>query len=112
MRARSPMLGVNPDRPIDLGAMSIIREVDTVAKKMNLPYFLVGAMARDVLLGHVLGLNSRRATRDVDFAFALVNWAQFRQIHDRLIANGCFAAVRAIAHRLLFSPSAQERRVD
>ena len=45
-----------------------MREVDTVAKDLRLPYFLVGAMARDVLLGHVFGLNPGRATRDVDVA--------------------------------------------
>ena len=108
------MFCVKLDRPVDPVAVSVMREVDTVAREMHLPYFLVGAMARDVLLGHVFGLNTGRATRDVDFAFALADWAQFRQIQDRLIASGRFAAVRDIAHRLLFSPDGddQGRMVD
>ena len=91
-----------------------MHEIDAVAKGLNLPYFLVGAMARDLLLGHVFGLSTGRATRDVDFAFALEGWEQFRQIQDRLIASGRFAAVRDIAHRLLFSSGNgdQRRMVD
>jgi predicted nucleotidyltransferase len=81
-----------------------MREINAVARDLHLPYFLVGAMARDVLLGHVFGLNPGRATRDMDFAFALAGWEQFRQIQERLISGGRFTAVRDVAHRLLFSP--------
>jgi predicted nucleotidyltransferase len=71
-------------------------------------------MARDVLLGHVFGLDMGRATRDMDFAFALEGWKQFQQLQERLIAGGHFVAVRDITHRLLFCPGshAQEYMVD
>jgi predicted nucleotidyltransferase len=87
-----------------------MREVDTVAKDLCLPYFLVGAMARDVLLGHVFGLNPGRATRDVDVAFALAGWEQFRQLQDRLISGGRFVAVRDVVHRLLFRLDGGDQR--
>lgn len=57
MTERLRMLCVKPDRPVDPITVSIMREIDAVAKEMNLSYFLVGAVARDVLLGHVFGLN-------------------------------------------------------
>lgn len=98
------MLYVLPDRPVDPLAVSVMRAIDAVAKELHLPYFLVGAMARDVLLGHVLGPNPGRATRDLDVAFALEDWEQFQQIQDRLIAGGRFVVVRGVAHRLLFNP--------
>jgi predicted nucleotidyltransferase len=98
------MLYVTSDRPVDPIAVSVMRAVDAVAKDLHLSYFLVGAMARDVLLGHVFGLNPGRATRDMDVAFALQDWEQFQQIRDRLIADGGFVVVRDVAHRLLFSP--------
>lgn len=59
MTERLHMLCVKPDRPVDPITVSIMREIDAVAKELNLPYFLVGAMARDVLLGHVY--RNRRA---------------------------------------------------
>lgn len=81
-----------------------MRTVDAVAKDLDLAYCLIGAMARDVLLGHVFGLDPGRATRDVDVAFALESWEQFQQIQHRLIAGGRCVAARDVTHRLLFSP--------
>ena len=98
------MLCVLPTRPLNPIAVSVIREVDAVAQALHLSYFLIGAMARDVLLGHVFGLDTGRATRDMDFAFALAGWEQFQQLQERLIAGGHFVAVRDIMHRLLFRP--------
>jgi predicted nucleotidyltransferase len=108
------MLCVQPNRPVDPIAVSVMREVDAVAQELHLSYFLIGAMARDVLLGHVFGLHTGRATRDMDFAFALEGWEQFQQIQERLIASGHFVAVRDITHRLLFRPGGgvQEHMVD
>lgn len=98
------MLYVLPDRPVDPLAVSVMRAIDAAAKELRLPYFLVGAMARDVLLGHVFGLDPGRVTRDLDVAFALEDWEHFQQLQDRLIASGRFVAVRDVVHRLLFSP--------
>ena len=108
------MLCVQPNRPLNPIAVSVMREVDAVAQDLHLSYFLMGAMARDVLLGHVFGLNTGRATRDMDFAFAIEGWEQFQQIQDRLIAGGHFVAVRDITHRLLFRPgcNVQEYMVE
>lgn len=108
------MLCVPPHRPVDPIAVSVMREVDAVAQEFHLSYFLIGAMARDVLLGHVLGLPTGRATRDMDFAFALESWQQFQHIQERLIAGGHFVAARDLTHRLLFRPDSgvQEHMVD
>jgi predicted nucleotidyltransferase len=108
------MLCVQPDRHVDPIAVSIMRAVDAVAHELHLSYFLIGAMARDVLLGHVFGLNTGRATRDIDFAFALEGWEQFQQLQERLMASGHFVAVPKITHRLLFRPGGrvQDRMVD
>ena len=97
------MLCVKSDRPVDPIIVSIMHAVDTIAKDLGLSYVLIGAMARDVLLGHVFGLDPGRATRDVDVAFALESWEQFQQLQDRLIAGGRFVATRDVTHRLLFS---------
>jgi predicted nucleotidyltransferase len=79
-----------------------MRQINAVAGDLNFSYFLIGAMARDVLLWHIFGLNPGRATRDVDFAFVLAGWEQFWQLQDRLISSGHFVAVRDVVHRLLF----------
>ncbi|MGH6635646.1 MAG: hypothetical protein ACRED0_05755 [Gammaproteobacteria bacterium] len=68
------------------------------------PYFVAGALARDIVLNGVFGLASGRATRDVDFAVALESWEQFEAIKAQLIATGRFEAVREVAQRLYYKP--------
>lgn len=65
------------DRSLHPTVVSAISTIATVARRLRLPYCRVGPIARDVLLGHVFGLHSRRATRDVDIAWALEDWEQF-----------------------------------
>lgn len=91
-----------PDRPIDQITVSVIREVKRVVDGLGLETYLVGATARIILLEHVHGLNVGRATRDIDFAFAVESWDQFQAIKTRLIETTKFEEVKGVAQRLKF----------
>lgn len=97
------MLKPLPDRPIDLITVAVIREVKSVVGDLGLDTYLVGATARIILLEHVHGLRVGRATRDIDFAFAVESWDQFQAIKARLISTSKFYAVEGVAHRLKFN---------
>lgn len=71
------MLFVILDRPVDPLTVHVSREIDRVARELNLAYFLAGAMARDIVLTNVFGIDTGLATRDVDFGVAVGNWEQF-----------------------------------
>jgi predicted nucleotidyltransferase len=79
------MLSVTPDYPLDPSVVAIMREVDRLIRQMKLSYFVCGAIARDILLRHVHGVETGTATVDVDFAVAIENWAQFEGIKAQLI---------------------------
>ncbi|UUZ57025.1 hypothetical protein LP419_20335 [Massilia sp. H-1] len=79
-------------RPIDGMNLVVIRELHTAASALGLRALLIGATARVVLIEHVLGLDAGRATRDVDFAFAMETWAQFEALKQRLIDQHGFTA--------------------
>lgn len=100
------MLRPHPDHPIEEETVDLIREVTDVARQIGLPVFLVGAMARILLLEHVYGLPRGRATRDIDFAFAVADWDTFEAIKAALIETSRFNASNGIAHRLFYRPSA------
>jgi len=70
---------------------------------------LVGAMARDVLLSFAHGIRVARATTDMDFAFGLDGWNSFAGLRNALLADGSFAEVPGVLHRLVFE---QCHRVD
>ena len=82
------MLSVAPERPVAAFALDVLALVDRVTRELALDYFVIGAMARDILLYHVLGLDTGRATLDVDLAVALDSWAEFDAIKARLIETG------------------------
>lgn len=96
------MLSVRPDRPIDRLTVVVMREVSLVLGDLGLSHFLCGAMARDVLLTHVYGIETGIATLDVDFGVAVESWEQFENIKNRLIATGKFESAQKMAHRLSY----------
>lgn len=69
----------------------------------DLPYYLAGATARDLLLEHAHGINPGRDTRDLDLAIMLANWEAFEQIRLALIESGHFAPLNDVLHKLLFN---------
>jgi len=96
------MPSIKPEYPLDSVVLAVMREVHTLITEMRLSYFVCGAVARDVLLRHVHGIETGRVTADVDFAVALERWEQFYEIKDRLIKTERFEAAGRIAQRLYY----------
>lgn len=69
----------------------------------DLPYYLVGATARDLLLEHAHGINPGRDTRDLDLAIMLADWKAFEQARLALIDSGHFAPLNDVLHKLRFN---------
>lgn len=68
----------------------------------GLPYFLVGATARDLILQYGHGIEAARKTYDVDFAFMVKTWAAFEALRANLLATEKFTDTLGSAHRLKF----------
>ena len=83
---------IRADRPIDPITIDILRAVAEEAQAQQIDCMLVGATARDILLTHVFGMDTRRATYDVDFAVAVKDWDHFNSLRTALIARGTFQA--------------------
>jgi predicted nucleotidyltransferase len=86
------MFSIPPDRPIDPVTLDVLHCVDRVALELRVEYFVVGAMARDILLTGVFGLKTGRATRDVDLGIVVQGWAQFEAVKAHLVSTGDFTA--------------------
>src|SRR2546425_9609763 len=96
------MISVAPERPVAPIALDLLTVVDRVARNLGSDYFVTGAMARDILLYHVLGLETGRATRDVDIAVAVDSWREFDAIKTRLIETSSVTADDNRPHRLFY----------
>lgn len=68
----------------------------------DLPYFIAGATARDLVLQYGYGIDTARKTHDVDIAFMVETWRAFEALRADLLATGRFTAAQDNAHRLNF----------
>lgn len=57
---------VDKSRPVDAVTLHILSVVNRVAAELGLPYIVVGATARDLLLFHVFGIPVIRCSEVVN----------------------------------------------
>jgi predicted nucleotidyltransferase len=98
------MYTIRADKPLNPVIREILASVRALAQKLGYSYLLVGATARDMLMSHVFGIESRRATHDVDFAIALEDWDRFHLLRNALVESGNFAPADNKAHLLYYKP--------
>lgn len=56
------------------GLTELYADVNSEAQKLAIPYMIVGAMARDLVLVHGFDAKIERGTRDVDFGICVESW--------------------------------------
>ncbi len=64
-----------------------ILQLSIVCNQQSVPFYLIGAMARDILFQRA-GLKPRRLTQDLDFAIAIKTWNNFEKLADSLGQQG------------------------
>jgi len=78
------------DDPILIGLLAC---VTSVATELEIPFFVVGATARDLILRDGFGIEPGRATRDIDLGFSVSSWDQYAKLKDALAATGNFESI-------------------
>jgi predicted nucleotidyltransferase len=81
-----------------IAALSLVKEV---ADSLSIPFFVVGASARDIILKHCYGIEPPRITRDIDLGVEVAGWEQFNQLRESLLSMGKFSSTSQ-RHRLQF----------
>lgn len=86
-------------RELDSIQLETYRAIVKVTTDKEIPFIIVGASARDLVMHHGYRMPIKRATRDIDFAIQVPDWDCFERIHSGLIDEGYEATERK--HRLL-----------
>jgi predicted nucleotidyltransferase len=76
---------------IDKPIVDALRILKKVADSLNIPFFVVGASARDFILKHHYGIEPRRKTGDVDLGVEVASWEQFERLKESLTATGKYS---------------------
>jgi len=84
--------------PLTIRALWVVKEQ---ADALRIPFFIVGATARDYILTYCYGIKTARMTRDVDVGVEVADWDQIEKLRDLLIATGEFTSARE-RQRILF----------
>jgi len=77
---------------IDQLTIQALLAVKREADALSIPFFVVGASARDYILKHCYGLEPARMTRDVDLGVEVAGWDQFKRLTDSLINKRRFTS--------------------
>lgn len=98
----SILLNLSPK--IDSLFLTIFESLDTVASAVGIPYFIVGATARDMILSMGYGIEISRATADIDLGINVSSWDEFNQLKEALTNTGRFSEHRS-RQRLIYGNS-------
>ncbi len=104
MSGSSVTLLVDRSRPVDPITRQILGIMDRTLRSAEIPYMLMGATARDLLLHHVHGLQVTRATYDLDFAILVDSWDHFNQTKRFLLRIPGFVDKQRVAERIYYTP--------
>lgn len=93
----APLLNISAK--IDPALANLCAIVAECAAQLQIPYLIVGATARDMVLHYGYGAKIQRATADIDFALQVPTWDAFTALRKELIAKN-FSETRK-AHCLI-----------
>jgi predicted nucleotidyltransferase len=78
---------LNISGKIESSLVDLCAIVAECATQLQIPYLVVGASARDMVLHHGYGAKVQRATTDIDFALQGPSWDAFEALRKELLAN-------------------------
>lgn len=65
---------------IERATATVLADLAAIANRNDIEFLVVGAMARDLILGCGFGIGVVRATRDIDFGIRVANWDEFERL--------------------------------
>ncbi len=88
---------------IDDFTVGLLETIAEVAESLSVPFFVVGARARDIILSQGHAIETGRATQDIDLGVQVSDWDAYEQLRDALIATGKFESDKKQAQRLIYN---------
>lgn len=74
--------------------VEVCKSTSAIASDLGIPFFVVGAMARDLIFERGYGLKSTRATEDIDFGVHVSDWSQYHRLTEGMISTGDFTETK------------------
>ena len=88
---------------IDSATVEVLSCIKDIADKLGIPFFLVGAKARDLFFSLLFDIQTTRATLDVDLGIKVNSWDDVAKLIDGIIATGLFKPANKLNSRFVYS---------
>lgn len=85
---------------LDAAREGVFRDVADACRVLGIPFLIVGACARDLILELHYGLPTYRATNDIDFGIRVETWDQFEGLKKVLTETGRYLSTASQTQRL------------
>jgi predicted nucleotidyltransferase len=92
---------INPAHVYPASLAAVMQDVEPVLLDLEIDFYVIGAVARDIWLTHEAGSVPRRMTRDVDLAISIPNEMAYEQLLTALEATGRFHKIRSSVFALI-----------
>lgn len=86
---------------IDNSYIAAIKEIKKVADSLKISFFIVGALARDIIMEYFYEIKAPRMTMDIDLGIKVSSWNQFDQLINTLELSGKFKKLKE-KHRVIY----------
>jgi predicted nucleotidyltransferase len=87
---------------IDAITRELLRSLNKITRELDIPYFVTGAMARDIILEHAYGIKSGLATKDFDLGVMVESWEHYQKLLKTLVSTGRFTVKDEVVYKLWF----------
>jgi predicted nucleotidyltransferase len=68
--------------------IELLKTITDCFEGIGLPFYVIGATARDIIMRQLVDTASARRTQDLDIAIAIPDWGKFEEASDVLIVAG------------------------
>ena len=87
---------------IDGFRVGVFETIATVAGSLSMPFFVVGATARNIILSDGYEIGVGRATEDIDLGVQVPDWSSYERLKAGLVETGKFRLDNKQAQRILY----------
>jgi predicted nucleotidyltransferase len=92
---------------IDNSYIEPIVKIKRTADALNIPFFIIGAFARDIIMEYFYHIKAPRMTMDIDLGIRVSSWNQFNQLINKLESSENFKKTKE-KQRIIY----KDRMVD
>ncbi len=83
-------ISINISGKLNSPYIAAIEEIKKVTVSLKIPFFIVGALARDIIMEYFYEIKAPRMTMDIDLGIKVSDWKEFNQLIDTLEKSGEF----------------------